>query len=405
MLTLRGSQKPRRGDTLTNLGILRDGAILIHDGRVTEVGPSRRVENLGLARYAREIDATGCIVMPGFVDCHTHLVSAAACRDNREARGLSVSEDADLVSLVSARHLETQSRKLLHGMMRHGTTTLECKTGYGLDEGRELRILRMLANLHQGPLDIVASFVNPRSSRHLRRDDLRVYCEWVCNDFMPKVKGKDLVRFAEFDPGSDLMACEERFLDTAKRLGFQLKFCARGDRTKQIVQLALQWGAVSVGHLDYADARDVELLATSETVPVLLPGESFYMGSGRPTLARELIDAGAAVALATASHPATAPSYSMQMMLSLGSTLFHMTAEEVICAATWNAACAIGAQKTAGSIECGKPADLVILNVTDYHDLPNCFGVNLVRRTIKRGATVYEEKEPGEPPHRGLCCQ
>jgi imidazolonepropionase len=149
----------------------------------------------------------------------------------------------------------------------------------------------------------------------------------------------------------------------------------------------------------------VELLANSTTIAVLVPGESFHTGSERQSPARQLIDAGAAVALASGFNPITCPSYSMQMVLSLGCSLLHMTAEEAICAATWNAACAIGAQQKAGSIECGKPADLIVLNAPDYRDLPSRFGVNLVRLTMKRGVTIFEEKEPAEPPHRGLCCQ
>jgi imidazolonepropionase len=394
LLTLHAPREPRRGPALKELGIIRDGALLMEDGRIVEVGPSRRVENLAQSRKAHEIDATGRVVMPGFVDCHTHLVCGVPWLNESEASvggeyptgtfGLRIRP----VQYSSTRRLEARARQVVDGMIRHGTTSLEAQSGFGVDATGELKILRVLAKLHKAPLDVVPTFLNPRA----------IPLSWICSDLMPRIHRRGLARFAAFSCDEHVFNMEQanRYLEAARGLGFRLKIHTGDGRQNLGVGLAVAQEAISADHLDYVDRNDVELLARSNTIAVLLPGSAFHLGCGRYAPARQLIDAGAAVALATDFNPSTSPTYSMQMIVALACARMHMSPEEAICAATFNAACAIGCEQRVGSLETGKSADLIVLNASDYREIPYHFGVNLVRMTVKRGETVYEEGKVGK---------
>jgi len=400
LLTLHGPGEPRRGLALGELGIIRDGALLLEDGRIAEVGPSRRVENLLRARKAREIDATGRVVMPGFVDCHTHPISGMPWLDDYEARlagaghaprGLTSTINA--VRRASAKRLEARARQVVHGMARHGTTTLEAKSGYGMDDTGELKILRVQAKLREAPLDIVSTFLCPRIIPAAYGGDAAGYIAWICSELLPKIRRKGLARFADFACDEQVFSPEQsqRYLETARALGFPLKVHASQFRGNGGVQQAVALNAVSADHLDYAGRNEVDLLARSNTMAVLLPGSSFHLGSGRYAPARALIDEGAAVALGTNFNPGTSPTYNMQMVVALACACLGMSPAEALCAATFNAACAIGCGNFAGSLEAGKAGDLIVLNAADYREIPYHFGVNLVRMTVKRGAIIYKE--------------
>jgi imidazolonepropionase len=380
--------------------MIRDGALLIENGRIVEIGPSRRVENLAQARSAREIDATGRVVMPGFVDCHTHLVCSAPCLDGFESR-IAAAADAlsgldctlDAVRNVSGKGLEARARQYVHGMIRHGTTTLEAKSSYGLDGSGELKILRVLRKLHRAPLDVVPTFLGPSAVPSAYEGNAAGYLSWMCSDLMPKIRRRGLARFADFSCDGRVFSAEQtdRCLEAARDLGFPLKIHTSQWQRNDAVRLAASLEAVSVDNLENASRSDVELLARSRTIAVLLPGSAFHLGRERYAPARDLIDAGAAVALATNFNPSTSPTYSLQMIVALACTRLRMSPAEAICAATVNAAYAIGCGQQAGSLETGKWGDLIVLNAADYREIPYHFGVNLVRLTMKRGAILYDE--------------
>src|ERR1700722_13176502 len=408
LLTLHAPTHPRRGPALKELGIIRDGALLMEDGRIVEVGPSRRVENLAQSRNAHEIDATGRVVMPGFVDCHTHLVCGVPWLNESEAPADSVHQSGTFglrirpVQYSSTRRLEARARQVVDGMIRHGTTTLEAQSGSGVDETGELKILRVLAKLHKAPLDVVPTFLSPRTIPSKYQSDASGYFSWICTELMPKIHRRGLARFAAFCCDEHLFNMEQanRYLEAARGLGFRLKIHTGDGRQNLGVGLAVAQEAISADHLDHVDRSDVELLARSNTMAVLLPGSAFHMGCSRYAPARQLIDAGAAVALATDFNPSTSPTYSMQMIVALACARMKMSPEEAICAATFNAACAIGCENRVGSLDTGKSADLIVLNAADYREIPYHFGVNLVRMTMKRGETVYQEGKVGNvgPP-------
>jgi imidazolonepropionase len=391
LLTLHGGAEPRRGFALQEPGIIRDGAVLIDDGRIVEVGTSRRVENLALACRCQEIDATGRVVMPGFVDCHTHLFSCAPHLDACEEPAAGAAEDMeeaqepmpDALRTVSAKRLESRARQFIHGMVRHGTTSLGAGSGYGLDLRTELKILRVQEKLHKAPLDIASTFfaslATPASLESLA-------------GLLPVIHRRSLARFAgvycnEQAPNTEQIRA---YLEAARSLGFQLKVHAGPGPAGEAVRLAVGVGALSVDNLEDAAPANLDLLASSNTMAVLMPGSAFR-GSGRPAPARQLIVGGAAVALATNFNPWTKPSYNMQTVVALACAHLDMSPAEAICASTFNAACALGLGQVAGSLETGKIADLIVLNASDYREIPRYFGVNLVHRTIKRGVAIYQE--------------
>jgi imidazolonepropionase len=400
LITLRGSAEPRRGAALAELGIIRDGALLIEDGRIVQVGLSRRVENLALVHRSQEIDATGHVVMPGFVDCHAHLVGGGAWLDDDETRIEPAHGPAPTIQAIrnaSAKRLESRARQFVNAMIRHGTTTLEAKSGYGLDGRGELKILRVQARLDRAPLDIVSTFLTPLSIPAAHASDPAGYMSWMCSELLPAIGRRSFARFAGLRCGEQVfnMELSRRYLEAARALGFQLKIHAGAYRAPDAVRLGVELGAASVDRLRDAGPADVDLLARSNTMAVLLPGAAFQHGfqhgDERCAPARQLIDGGAAVALGTNFNPGASSTYSMPTIVALACAHLGMSPAEAICAATFNAACAIGSGRVAGSLEVGKPADLIVLNASDYREIACHFGVNLVNRTVKRGVTIYQE--------------
>src|ERR1017187_2606396 len=401
LITLRGPAEPRRGAALQELGIIRDGALLIEDGRIVEVGLSRRVENLALAHRSQEIDATGHVVMPGFVDCHAHLVRGGPSLDHYEARIADAAQEPargpastfQALRNASAKRLESRARQFVNAMVRHGTTTLEAESGYGLVERGELKILRVQARLDRAPLDIASTFLTPRSIPASHASDPAGYISWMCSELLPAICRRTFARFAGLRCSEQVFDMEQSrcYLEAARALGFQLKIHAGQHPASDAVRLAVEVGAASVDHLRDAGPADVDLLARSNTMAVLLPGDALQHGNGRCAPARPLIDGGVAVALGTNFNPGASSTYSMPTIVALACAQLGMSPAEAICAATFNAACAIGSGQVAGSLEVGKPADLIVLNASDYREIPYHFGVNLVNRTVKRGVTIYQE--------------
>jgi len=399
LLTLRGSGGPRRGPALKDLGLIEDGAVLIRQGLIVSVGPSRRVENLKDARQAEEIDATGRLVMPGFVDCHTHLICGPWRLTDREGEP-SGGEPAGNASLgvrlprgVSTRRLELEARRRIGSLIRHGTVAVEARTGYGQDERGELRILRAAAALQDGPLDVIPTYQGLGALPAEFASRCEDYVEWVCSHMLPLVRRRRLARFvdAACPPGVFRPEQVQRYLVRAAELGFRLKVHAGQFAPDGLARLAVELGAVSADHLVHVSREEIAALAASDTVAVLLPGAVFQAGSERYPPARQLIEAGAVVALASGFSPGGCATYSMPMVVALACARMGMTPAEAVAAATINAAHALGGAGRLGSIEPGKQADLVLFDVADYREIPYHFGVNLTRMVIKRGAILYRQ--------------
>ncbi len=407
LVTMRGPSEPRRGSALRDLGIIQDGAVLIRDGAITDVGSTRRVENLAQSRDAVEINATGRVVMPGFVDSHTHLVFGPPRLDDYEMRiaGTSYHEIAaaggGILSSVSAvrglsgRTLESRGRQFLRWLVRHGTTTVEAKTGYGLDRTGEMKSLRVLAALDRKPLDVIPTYLGAHVPPPEFDGKPEAYIDWVCAEMLPMIRRRRLARFVDIycDRGAFGLDDARRYLSVARELGFALKIHADQFSRTGAVLLAAELGAASADHLEHSGEDDIAALAQSSTVATLLPGSVFHLGLSRYPPARALIERGAVVALATDFNPGSSPTCSMPMAISLACTQMRMKPAEAIAAATINGAWAAGCADRAGSLESGKQADLLVLDASDYRDIPYYFGVNLVAMTIKKGVIVYRQAE------------
>jgi len=363
------------------------------------------VENLGAARHAQEIDASGRVVIPGFVDSHTHLVSGPARLTEYEMRiggatyldiaraGGGILTSVHAVRETPIRRLVLQARLTLGGFIRHGTTTLEAKSGYGLDETGERKALRAIRALNGKPLELVGTYLGAHvvPPEYAGRGD--EYLNWTIENLMPKIRRRSLARFVDVycEHGAFTLAQARRYLEGARELGFDLKVHAEQFSNTGAAKLAAELGAVSADHLEQANASDVEALADSKTIATLLPGSVFHLGLDRYAPARKMIETGVAVALATDFNPGTSPTYSMQMMMSLACSQMRMTPAEALAAATINGAHALRCADRAGSIEAGKNGDLLVMNVPDYREIPYHFGVNLVAMTIKNGRVLYRE--------------
>lgn len=397
LLTLRGSAGPRRGSDLRNLGLVQDGSVLIADGLIRELGPTRRVENLAVARDAIEINAEGRVVMPGFVDSHTHLVSGGARLAEYEAlisgeRPATPAAASREIEGTSGSTLEHQALRTIQDCVREGTTTIEAKTGFGVNEAGELKILRVLAAVHDRPIPVVSTaMVSPMYNGGGPREYL--------SQVLPVVRRRHLAEFVDVEYEEDTFGYQEcrELLRAAQLLGFGVKMHSGQRSRTRAAELALETAATSIDHLIHLDDDQLALLARAETVATLLPGPVFYLGLERYAEARRLIEAGVAVAIATNYNARTCPSHSMQMMIALACRGMRMTPAEAIAAATINGAYALRRADRTGSIEYGKDADLVVLSVPDYRELPYHFGVNLVEMTIHRGEVIYERGEVSSP--------
>ena len=406
IVTVRG-RGPRRGAALSQIGVIHDGAILVRNGLIAAVGPSAKVEKLADSKKAEKVDAGGRVVLPGFVDAHTHLIHTASRAEEYELRirGASYEEIArqgggilnsvKKLRAATAEELKGRARGFLEQFAEHGTTTIEAKSGYGLDVTSELRVLSLHKELDaEQPLEIVSTFLGahvvPLEYRGTS-EGKRQYLELLEKRMIPEIAQNGLAEFCDvFCELSAFSLSESRgVLEAGKAWGLAPRIHAEQLSNTGATQMGIELGAASCDHLEYLKPADVRAIAKSKTVATLLPGCDFHLGLERYAPARELLDAGAIVGLATDFKPGTSPTLSMPMILSLARTQLRMTPAEAIAAATINAAYSLGREKRIGSIETGKQADMAVFEVADYREIPYYFGVNHCWMTMKRGELVY----------------
>jgi len=406
ILTLRGGV-PRSGSSLSNLGLIRDGALLVRDGKIVAAGPRAQVEKRTEARRAEKLDVGGRVVLPGFVDSHTHLIHGASRAEEYELKiqGASYEEIArkgggilnsvKTLRAATVEALKRRARGALEEFAAHGTTTVEAKSGYGLDVASELKILGLHRVLNaEQPLEIVSTFLGahtvPAEFRTLP-DGRERYIRLLVEKLLPEVVNERLAEFCDVfcDRGAFTREESKRVLSEGKRHGLVPRVHAEQLSHTGATRLAVEQEAASCDHLERVNAGDIRALAKSRTVATLLPGCDFHLGLKQYAPARKLIEAGAIVALATDYNPGTSPTVSMPMILSLACTQLRMTPAEAIAAATINGAYALRREKRIGSLEPGKQADLAVFEVEDYREIPYHFGMNRCWMTMKRGEIIY----------------
>ncbi len=388
---LRG-RSMRRIETIDNAAIVVRGVNIEWIGKNTTI-PSGYLDN------AQTIDATGLVALPGFVDMHTHLVFGATREAEFSMRcsGASYQEIAEqgggIQNTVGKTRAADKSlllkkaTKYLDSMLRHGTTTVEIKSGYGLTERDEIKILevvRALQNDH--PSTIVATFLGAHAIPREFAENTEGYIALIIERMIPYVASKNLSAFCDVFCENGYFSREDsrRILDTGRRYGLTPKIHADELSPSGGAELALEVGAVSADHLEYIDDITIEKFGRSDVVAGLLPGVSFNLGHAYAP-ARKLIDAGAAVALATDFNPGSCMSYSVPLMMTIACTQMKMTPEEALTASTLNAAAALNLSDTVGSLEPGKRADIALLRIPGYTYLPYHFGENHVAAVVKDG--------------------
>ena len=381
--------------------------MLVRDGTIVAVGSRSQIERHADAKRAEKIDVGGRVVLPGFVDSHTHLIHAASRAEEYELKiqGASYEEIAkggggilnSVAKLRASRaaQLKNRARAALEEFASGGTTTVEAKSGYGLTVTSELKVLSLQKELNQEqPVELVSTFLGahtvPAEYRGKRRGAER-YIELLLQQMLPEVVNEGLAEFCDVfcDRGAFTLAQSRRILSEAKLLGLTPRVHAEQLSRTGATQLAVELGAASCDHLEQVNDTDIAALARSPTVATLLPGCDFHLGWKQYAPARKLIESGAIVALATDYNPGTSPTVSMPMILSLACTQLRMTPAEAITAATINAAYALRRDDRLGSLESGKQADLAVFEVEDYREIPYYFGMQRCSMTVKRGAIIY----------------
>ena len=410
LVTLRGSG-PRRGNSLSKLELIEDGALLVRDGAIAAVGTRAQVEGSAEARAVEKLDLGGHVALPGFVDSHTHLIHAASRAEEYELKiqGASYEEVArkgggilnsvKKLRAATAEELKKRALAALQQFAGHGTTTMEAKSGYGLDVASELKILKLHKELAaEQPLEIASTFLGA----HVVPDEFRKkaggtkkYIQLLEENLLPEIAERKLAVFCDVfcERGAFTVEESKRVLQAGRQWGLAPRMHAEQLSRSGATRLAILLRAASCDHLEYVNKSDIRALGRSETVATLLPGCDFHLGLQKYAPARALIDAGAIVALATDYNPGTSPTLSMPMILSLACTQLRMTPAEAITAATINAACALRREKQVGSLEVGKQADVAVFEVADYREIPYYFGVNHCWMTIKRGRVIHAAKD------------
>ena len=388
----------RGKDGIDPLGAIPLGAVAIEDGCVIETGITSEILNK-YSDCAEIIDADNKLVMPGFVDCHTHLVFGGSRTSEMNMRlngagyleilksGGGIYSTVKATRAAGSDELFNIAVKRLDRMAENGTTTVEIKSGYGLNEETELKMLEVIKSLSKKHnLDIISTYLGAHTIPD--DQDRKAYLDWL--------SGKSLKRFSSLAEFFDIF-CEDgafsleetRFLlEEAKKEGFKLKLHGGQFNDFGSPGVAALLGAVSVDHLEHISEEDLDLMKAAGTVAVLLPGVPFFLQSSIYPDAKRFIKKGIPVALATDFNPGSCPSFSMQMMLTLGVFYCGMTVADAVAAATINAAKAINREDEIGSLKIGKKADLIILDIETPEEIPYYFGTNLVKKTIKNGRVI-----------------
>jgi imidazolonepropionase len=393
LVTLAGPARPRVRGEMLELGVIRDGAMIVRDGVITYAGPRREMD-----LPAEIIDAGNKVVMPGFVDAHTHPVFAGNRADEFEKRasgatyqeiaaaGGGIRSTVRKTRAASEDELLAAASRYTQWFLRGGTTTIEAKSGYGLTLDDELKLLRVIARM--GPIRAIPTFLGAHEIPDEYRGRRQEYVRLVIDEMLPAARKLAVYCDIFCEPHVFPVGDARRILGAAKEHGLKLRMHVDQLEDSGGAQLAAELGAVTADHLEHTGAAGIEALREAGVQPVLLPGSVYALGSKRYPDARAMIEAGLAVVLATDFNPGSSPTPSMRMMLSLASTQMKLTPAESITAATINAAYSLQRGGEIGSLEPGKRADFVIHDCRDYRELAYFFGVQSAQSVYIGGTRV-----------------
>jgi imidazolonepropionase len=380
--------------------------MLVREGEIHAVGTRKSVESLRQSRRAKKIDLGGRVVLPGFVDSHTHLIFSESRASEYEKRiagatyeqiaksGGGILSTMRTVRRAKSEDLKARAHVHLREMAAHGTTTIEAKTGYGLDFASEIKSLEIVRELRiEQRIDIAMTFLGAHVVPPEYRGRSEDYVDLVARIWIPYIARTGLAQFCDVFCDRDAFTVQQagRILTAGIVCSLVPKIHAEQLSRTGASRLAIRLHAASADHLEQINRSDIRALAASEVACTLLPGCNFHLGQTQYAPARELIEAGAAVALATDFNPGTSPTPNMQMILSIACAALRMTPAEAIAAATINGAYALRRHSRVGSIEVGKFADFAAFDVADYREIPYYFGVNHCSFVMKRGTVIFDK--------------
>jgi imidazolonepropionase len=420
LLTLRDATAqpgPRRGPDLRNLGIIEDGAVLCLGGKIVSAGTTKdALRDPWLKRNrtrVTEIDCAGKVVLPGFVDSHTHPVFvnprlvdfekriAGASYEEIAAAGGGIRSSLETVRKTAKSALAARVLTALEAMAGYGTTTVEAKSGYGLTVESELKSLEAIKDAAwRWPGTVVATLLGAHVVPKEFQGRSQKYVEIVCTEMIPRAAKRKLARFVDVfcDQGAFTAEETEQIFSAAERHGLSVR-AHMGQLSETALRPFLRFHPASFDHMDHVNEEDVAALAKGDTLATLVPGANYFLGWKEYPNARRLIDAGVPVALATDYNPGTSPTISMPMAMSLACTHMKMSPAEAVTTATINGAWALRVADRKGSIEPGKDADLAVFEVKDYREIPYWFGANHCAMTVLNGV-VQDVSELSRSPVR-----
>ncbi len=402
IVTVNSGGKAKYGKEMSDAGIIKNAGIAIKDGRIIEIADSKLIED----KYSWEtmIDASGKIITPGFVDSHTHPVFVHTREDEFAMRlegksyvdialaGGGIRSSIASVRAASEQELVELSIPRIERMIAQGTTTLEAKSGYGLTTESELKQLRAIQWLSQlMPIDIIPTFMGAHEFPAQYKDDHEAYIKILTEEMIPAVAEQGIAEFCDIFTEAHVYSIEEsrRVLKAAKEAGMQLKMHADEIESIGGAELAAEMGCISADHLGAASDEGIRAMKEAGVIPVLLPATLFSLRSKTYARGRKMIEEGLPVAIATDYNPGSCNCDSMPLTMSIACLQMGLSPVESLCAATINAACALGVEDYVGSLEVGKMADLIIWDIPSINFIPYHLGSSHIMRVMKRGNTIH----------------
>ncbi len=404
LVTLAGPPRPRAGAEMNDLGIVRKGGLLARDGMIIATGASEEIERTA-PRDAEFFDAGQRVVLPGFVDAHAHPVFAGNRVDEFELRargatyeqiaagGGGIRSTVRKTRAATEKELQEQALKHARWFLQCGTTTVEAKSGYGLSVADELKLLRVIRDLKsRTPLEFIPTFLGAHAVPEEHAGDPARYVDLVVNEMLPRIAGEGLAEYCDIfcEPGYFDIETSRHILSAAKTSGFGLRIHADQLTNSGAAILAAELSATTADHLEHTEDDGIAAMKRANVQPVLLPGSVYALGKTRYPRARDMIDAGLAVVLATDFNPGSSPTPSIPMVLSLAATHMEMTPAEGVTAATINAAYSLGRGGKIGSLETGKLANFAIFDCEDYREIGYYFGFPQTHSVHVRGERIWQ---------------
>ena len=408
LITLKGENKPRIGESLKDIGIINDGILAANRDKIIYIGEGKLPESIEIDENTLFIDAKGKTVTPGLVDSHTHLVHGGS-RENELAMKLKGVSYLDILAAGGGIHstvtstknasfneLYNKAKKSLDTMLSYGITTVEAKSGYGIDDFQtELKQMEVAKKLNEDhPVDVVSTFMAAHAIPMEYKDDPDRFVDIIIDEMLPVVAKEKLAKFCDVfcEEGVFTIDQSRKILLAAKEIGIEAKLHADEIKPLGGAELAAEIGCISADHLIGASDQGIEKMAERKVVANLLPGTSFNLQTGNFARARYMIEKGVPVALSTDYNPGSCPTENIQLIMSFASLIMKMTPEEVITGVTINGAASLGLEDTIGSLELGKKADIVIFDTPNLEYIIYHFGINHTDKVIKDGILVYNKE-------------